>query len=182
MNLIDYCVKIRNLDTLLFYVVILILLYVNKVQQSDIIKNSIAMQIKAFIFIVVILNILSVANVFTLSGYPHLFQNVYPQKPNNFIGWISKNIINILSLVFIFICSISIFYIKKQLVPALLFSVLIIITQFMLLTDGLRFLLLKIKNHDKEKFNFKRFSVGLMLIIIISILEFFVFQYFISSQ
>ena len=94
----------------------------------------------------------------------------------------SKNLINIVTIIGIFSSSIIVFNIKNRLVPAVLLSVFQIIINLIFFKYILRELLLKIKNVKNENFNKRRFYLGIMILVLVNILSYFVINFIINSN
>lgn len=104
-SFIDLCFRIPNLGTIAFIVVFIViiplLLIVNK-------------SIDTFKYYLPFLVMLAIT--FTEAGKPDNFNNLYPEKPKNVGGFMSKNLINGLALVGLLVqcVSVSVFYNNVQ--------------------------------------------------------------------
>ena len=104
-SFIDLCFRIPNLGTIAFIVVFIViiplLLIVNK-------------SIDTFKYYLPFLVMLAIT--FTEAGKPDNFNNLYPEKPKNVGGFMSKNLINGLALVGLLVqcVSVSVFYNKED--------------------------------------------------------------------
>lgn len=104
-SFIDLCFRIPNLGTIafivLFIVIIPLLLIVNK-------------SIDTFKYYLPFLVMLAIT--FTEAGKPDNFNNLYPEKPKNVTGFMTKNLINALALVGLLLqcITVSVYYNNVQ--------------------------------------------------------------------
>ena len=88
MSFLNICLRIPNLDTIIFYIIFVIAIPAAFLANNDF--NSLQYYLPALIMLAVTL---------TESGKPYLFKNLYPQEITNFSGFLSRNFINGLALV-----------------------------------------------------------------------------------
>ena len=89
MGFISLCLKVPNLDNILFYLVFVILIPYYFLMTDDL--DSLKFYLPALVMIAVTL---------TASGKPDIFTDLYPTDCNyNIVGFISKNMINLLAII-----------------------------------------------------------------------------------
>jgi hypothetical protein len=87
MGFVSLCIKFPNLDTIIFYVVFVMLVpyFLFTSGDYDTLKYYLPMLVMA-------------AVTLTEAGKPDLFKSLYPLPPDSISGWFSKNIINLLAV------------------------------------------------------------------------------------
>ena len=166
MSVLNYTIRVPNFGLILFYLIFIIAIpfiflirkYVNGLLYYGLL-------------------ILGLANIFTQTGHPYIFQNLYREKKENVISWYSTNLLNLIALINIII----ILYIKtinqdEEKFP-LISLILIIVNTFLLSTKGIKIVMQKADIAvESRKYNLHKFIFGFIALIVIMIFNYFILK------
>ena len=169
MNLLNICLKLPNIGLITFYLVFVFLipLSISYVGNYAIMKYYLPL-------------LVALANLFTLVGSPHIFENLYQVYPNNSISIASTTILNCITIAGIFWQTVEYSGLqKKGSKYAIIFGLILYFITFPLATHGLKSVveqtdeIAKYKNREtgEYKHNWHRLIFGLLYIIILLGLE-----------
>ena len=87
MSAVNVCLRMPNIDTIIFYVIFIIIVPYIFISTDNI--RALQYYFPALVMIAVTL---------TTAGSPKLFANLYQEEPDNVTAWMSKNFINLLAV------------------------------------------------------------------------------------
>jgi len=163
---ISVCLKTPKLGTLLFFLIFVLAIPIILISTDN--TNL----LKYYLPFVVML-----ASTITTAGYPDINQDLYPMYPTNMIGFLSKNLINLVALVGIMWQALEVGLTTRELETSVIIGVVMMIITFPVSTQAIPFFIrsgdIFLHNHTNLKFpsNWHRYFLGLFMIIVLIGLE-----------
>jgi len=169
--MLDSLIRIPNFGLIIFYLTFIILLPILFYNYNIFLRDILP------IYTVILLGL---SATLTASGYPYIFQNLYPNEPKNNLGWISKNIISLFCIMGILL-SIENFNSYKSKIYILLKILLMILTSIICLPKIINIVIDKMdilmETKKREfKFNIHKFFAGLIVLILVVIVNYFILK------
>ena len=127
MNFLNLCLQLPNLGLIVYYVlfVIIIPFILISYQQRGTLKYYWPI-------------LVGLANVLTITGKPHIFNNLYVLQPENLASLVSTNIINMIAIMGIIWQCINIFNKHESNNKAILAGIVMFFCAFILSRDGIK--------------------------------------------
>jgi len=146
MKFINLCLSIPNLDTILFYIVFVIIIPAILISSED--YDTLKYYLPALVMAAVTL---------TESGSPDLFANLYPaiNSSETFSGFLSTNLINGLAVVGILMQSLVVSAASGSITLGLVTGLIIFSITFPLAQQILPFFIREVDDLSKTSFNMK---------------------------
>ena len=165
MNFLKVCLKLPNLGLLAFHIIFVIIMPYIFLAYDQI-------NILQFYWPLLI----SLATIFTETGKPFIFNNLYSSNPKNFIEFVSSNIINVVAVMGIIWQSLNYYTSSQHKEKSIIISAILFLVTFPLAREGTVFIIRKwdkfIRNRTdmNVKYNYHKFIIGFIyMIFLISI-------------
>ena len=164
----NVCVKMPNMGAFLFYAIFVFLvpIFTFVIKMEHLLTHYLPL-------------LVPIAITLTVSGKPDLFNKLYPVEKTDYVGFISKNIINLISITAIVWMALQKTRKTGNVVYGASIGLTMLVTIFFLSPFLLPFLIKKVdvelKDDDRInlKYNWHRYLTGIAFIICILIIEVF---------
>lgn len=163
---ISVCIKTPKLGTLFFFIIFMLVIpiFITSTDNANLLKYYLP-------FVVML------ASTITASGYPDNNQDLYPMYPVNIIGFLSKNLINLVALVGILWQVIEVAQATRELETGVIVGLIMMIITFPVSTQAIPFFIrsgdIFLHRHTNLRYpgNWHRYFLGLFMIVALVGLE-----------